>query len=145
MSEPGLVHCFSVTVDVHEGGQTDLGSFTRCQGLNVACEPYAYQEGGQNGFVHQLPAQVKFGAVSLTRPLDSSSAAVAAWLGRLQTKPVRTTARIAALDTAGEEVAAWTLMGVWPREWTGPTFQSEGNAVATESLTLVHEGFGDEQ
>lgn len=141
MSEPGLVHCFSVTVDVQEGGQTDLGSFTRCTGLGMSCDAVAYQEGGENGFVHQLPGQVKFGPVSLTRPLDGSSAAVAAWLGRLSTQPKRTTARIAALDSAGSEVAAWSLIGVWPKEWSGPSFQSDGNGVATESLTLLHEGF----
>jgi len=36
---------------------------------------------------------------------------------------------------------AWTLEGVWPAKWTGPTLDVGQNSVALEVLELAHHGF----
>ena len=35
----------------------------------------------------------------------------------------------------------WTLHGVLPVAWSGPTFDNHGSTVAMETLELAHEGF----
>jgi phage tail-like protein len=133
---PALVHRFAVTVDAG-----DLGAFTECAGLAVSYAVTDLREGGENGFAHRLWGPVSYGNVTLTRPLDGASAAVAAWVSSFATGGEQTGARIAALDPAGETIAAWSLRGVVPVAWTGPSWSAGGAAVAKETLVLAHAGF----
>jgi phage tail-like protein len=141
VSDPAVTCRFRVEVDVDEQGQTDLGAFTECGGLAASYEMKEYREGGQNAFVHRIPGQLKFDNVRLARPVDASSAAVASWFSRMRDRVERTTARITALDPAGEELATWTLVDVYPVKWTGPALSATGSNVATETLELAHNGF----
>ena len=141
---PGLVNRFDVAVDVDAGGRTDLGSFTECGGLTATYDVDDLREGGENGFAHKLWGPISYGNVTLGRPLDEASAAVAAWISSFASGGEPTTARIAALDPAGEAIAAWTLQGVVPVSWTGPNWSVGGNTVAKETLVLTHTGFASE-
>lgn len=138
---PGLVNRFDVAVDVSAGGRTDLGSFTECSGLAASYDVRDLKEGGENGFAHKLWGPVSYGNVTLGRPLDEASAAVAAWVSSFQAGGEPTTARIAALDPAGETIVAWTLQGLVPVSWTGPSWNVGNSAVAKETLVLAHTGF----
>jgi phage tail-like protein len=141
LTDPAATCRFRVEVDVDEQGQTDLGAFTECSGLGAEYELKQVREGGENGFVHQIPGPLKFDNVRLSRPIDGSSAAVASWFSRMRDRVERTTVRITALDPAGAELATWTLVDVFPKRWTGPVFSAQNSAVAKETLELVHNGF----
>ena len=137
MSDPVNSLRFDVKID-----GLDLGSFMAIDGLTAEYEVKTYQEGGENGFVHQLVGQVKYSDIRLGRPIDASSATVAAWFFGFQARPQRTTARISALAPDGSTIAAWRLEGVVPLSWTGPAFDvKDGGSVAREMLALRHEGF----
>jgi phage tail-like protein len=142
---PALLHNFAVVVDVDAGGRTDLGAFASCSGLKVS---YAYEplvEGGENNFAHRLWGPAAYGDVTLARGIDGASAAVAEWVNGFATDPTPTTARIAALDPAGEEITAWSLQGVVPLSWTGPQWKVDGaSGAATETLVIAHTGFMSE-
>ena len=138
---PALVNRFDVAVDVDAGGRTDLGSFMECGGLTATYDVDDLREGGENGFAHKLWGPVSYGNVTLGRPVDEASAAVAAWVSSFATGGEPTTARISALDPAGETIVAWTLQGVVPVSWTGPTWSVSQSAVAKETLVLAHTGF----
>lgn len=143
MSDPAVGLRFDVVID--EGAQnTELGTFTACQGLAAEYEVYEYQEGGENAFVHRIPGRLRYPNLVLTRALDSSSGAVAAWFASQQEKVERTNAVVRAYDPAGRPVASWSLRDVYPVRWTGPTLSSTGVAVATETLELAHNGFTQE-
>ena len=145
METPALLHNFAVVVDVDAGGRTDLGAFTGCSGLKVTYGFEPLTEGGENNFAHRLWGPATYGDVTLTRGIDGASAAVAEWVGSFATDPTPTTARIAALDPAGEEIAAWSLQGVVPLSWAGPQWKSDGSSgVAAETLVLAHTGFMSE-
>lgn len=133
----GLSLRFIVTVD----GQP-LGSWSKCDGLSVEFDVKEVKEGGNNAFIHRLPGRAKYQNIKLTRPLDKSTSDVAKWLATVAANLKRSTAKIAVLDTTGHEVASWSLVGVYPAKWTGPTLDVGQNQVATESLELVHNGFG---
>jgi len=141
VTDPAVTCRFRVEVDVDEQGQTDLGAFIECEGLSAEYEMKQIREGGENGFVHQLPGQLTFGEVRLSRPIDGSSAAVASWFSGMRDRVERTTARITALDPADDELATWTLVDVYPKRWAGPSLSAKGSDVAKETLVLVHHGF----
>lgn len=123
----------------------DLGSFTKCDGLGCEMTVTQREEGGVNDFVHQLPGRMKFSNVTLTRPVSKenqqASQNVAKWLASIAARPQRTTAQIEALDPEGEQLFSWSLNGVIPVKWKGPSFDVESSKVAVETLELAHHGF----
>jgi phage tail-like protein len=137
MPDPGLGLRFQVTID----GQVNLGNWQKCDGLMVEYDIHEYREGGQNGYVHRIPGRAKYQNIKLTRPVDSTSITVAAWVASVQARVTRGTAHIAVLDPTGSTVAAWDLAGVYPARWTGPSLDVVGSQIAMETLELVHNGF----
>jgi len=138
MSDPVNSLRFDVKID-----GLDLGSFMAIDGLTAEYEVKTYEEGGENGFVHQLPGRVKYGNVKLTRPVDMASKGLAMWFSAL-TRGLglnRATATILAYNDNRDLVAQWTLMGVYPVRYTGPSFSVDGGKVATETIELAHTGF----
>ncbi len=135
--DPALVHRFTVEID-----GVDLGAFTSCEGLQATYGLDALYEGGSLQPSAQLVKNVTYSDVKLQRPLDKTSAGIAAWFTAFGSQPVApTTAMIAALDPSGATVCAWNLQGVVPKQWSGPQWASEQNAVAKETLVLAHTGF----
>jgi phage tail-like protein len=134
--DPGIQLYFSVEID-----GVELGAFTQCDGLGAEVVVEQREEGGNNTFVHQLPVRVKYTNIKLTRPLDRSSAKVAKWFSSMGGKVTRKTGRITAKDPEGRDLASWSLTGVIPVRWTGPSFNAESAKVATETLELAHHGF----
>src|SRR5262245_32120769 len=127
---------FSVILD-----SNPLGVFASCEGLGVEVVVEQREEGGNNEFIHQLPVRLKYTNVKLTRPIDHQSKLVADWLTKMHGKLKRSTARITALDTYRIPITSWTLKGVMPVRWQGPSMTADGNKVATETLELAHHGF----
>lgn len=136
MSESGLGLRFQVRID----GRS-FGNWQKCDGLAVEYDVYEYKEGGENGYVHRLPGRVNYPNVKLTRPVDSGSASVSAWVASLQIRMVPSTAQISVLDPTGVSVATWTLTGVYPVRWSGPSLDVASSQWATETLELSHNGF----
>jgi phage tail-like protein len=146
MSDPGTQFRFVVTID-----GKDIGDFTALEGLSAEYNVMQYAEGGENGFEHRLPGQLKYSTIKLSRPLDAKSArnggGLAAWftaLGQSGSKSNATrSAVITAFDSVGQKIASWHLDSAYPFRWTGPSFSSDGNSVAKETLELAHHGFMD--
>jgi phage tail-like protein len=129
---------FNVTID----GQ-NLGWFTQCDGLGCEITVEPREEGGNLGFVHQLPTRIKFSNVKLTRVVNEDDADhVPRWITRLAEQGVkRTTGHITATTADGRTIASWSLQGVIPVRWTGPSLGVDNNKPATETLELAHHGF----
>jgi phage tail-like protein len=137
MSEQGLSLRFRVTID----HGISLGDWSTCDGLTVEYDVQEYQEGGNNDFVHRLPGRRKYTNIRLSRPIDASTAQVMGWLASVQARVSPSTAHISVLDTNDETVASWTVVGVYPAKWSGPTLDLGSNRAAMETLELVHNGF----
>ncbi|GAA2493693.1 phage tail protein [Winogradskya humida] len=136
--DPGSTVFFRLAVDGR-----DLGLFHGCDGLSSEVEVEQRQEGGNNGFVWQLPTRVTFSTIRLTRPLTPDTTKVAAWISSVTTGVQRPTAQIAALRADGSTVAQWGLVEVLPVRWQGPTLDPGSPGVATETLEIAHHGFTD--
>ena len=57
--DPGIQLYFHVEIDHHR-----LGLFTSCEGLGCEIVLEQREEGGQNGFVWQLPSRIKYSTSS---------------------------------------------------------------------------------
>jgi phage tail-like protein len=136
LADPAITVCFSVQVD----GQ-DLGAFTGCDGLGCEVTIEQRQEGGNNGFVHQLPGGIRYSNVKLSRFVNADTSKVSAWFASMTNGVERTTARIAAMDPHGDLVAEWNLVDVIPVRWQGPSLSVDSPKVAIETLELAHHGF----
>jgi phage tail-like protein len=136
MPEAALGLRFTVSIDGYS-----LGSWSRCEGLAVEYEVFEYEEGGWHDHVHRLPGRRRYSNVKLTRPLDGDSQQLVQWVSKMVTKPDRQSAEITVMDPNGTVVCRWNLTGVCPVKWSGPSLDTAGNQVATESLELAHNGF----
>ncbi|HEX6684200.1 MAG TPA: phage tail protein [Candidatus Limnocylindrales bacterium] len=134
--DPALSICYSVAVD----GE-DLGAFTTCEGLGCEVVLEQREEGGNNGFVWQLPSRIKYSNVKLTRPICKDSANLTKWLAGFASGVKLRTATINARGSDGEIIASWSLDGVLPVRWSGPSLNPDSPKVAMETIELAHHGF----
>lgn len=118
-----------------------LGIFTGVKGLIVENEVLLWSEGGENGFQHKLPGRALYKDVTLTRNTDKKTTSLLTWFEEARTKRTLHTAAITAYDSNEESVAVWSLKGVWPLRYTGPTLDAYVGAVGKETLDLCHSGF----
>jgi phage tail-like protein len=121
--------------------EADLGTFSSCEGLGIEVVLESREEGGNNGFVWQLPTRVKYSNVKLTRPVGRDSAKLTAWLASFASGVRRQTATISAMTADRTVVATWNLDGVIPVRWSGPSLNPDSPKVATETVELAHHGF----
>jgi phage tail-like protein len=134
--EPAVSVCFAVSID---GAQ--LGAFNTCEGLGCEVVIEQREEGGNNGFVWQLPTRVKYSNVKLSRPVGKDSHKLTAWLASFASGVQRYTATISAMTSDREVVATWNLEGVIPVRWSGPSLNPDTPKVAMETVELAHHGF----
>jgi phage tail-like protein len=127
---------FALSIDGH-----DLGTFLTLEGLGVHVEVTEYQEGGNPFFVYQIPGQLRYTNVVLSRPIDENTQKVMDWLKTMADGVQRGQAAITALDAKGTAVFTWSLQSVIPVRWTGPHLDVENQMHATETLELAHHGF----
>ncbi len=135
--DPAVSLRFKVVIDGHH----DLGTWTKCDGLSVEYEVQDYKEGGENTYVHRLPGRTKYQNIKLTRPVDATSTRVAQWLSSVSRQVRRQTADISVMGPDGKPLARWSLEGVYPVRWTGPSLDTSANQFASEVLELAHNGF----
>ena len=138
MSDPAVQGGFKVMID-----NCPLGTFAKCEGLKATYAVKSYEEGGQNGYVHQLPGRLSYENVTLTRAVNSESLGLATWFASYQTMVKRSTGRITVLGVGGDEVVTWNLMGVFPVTWSAGAIEAGATGVLIETLVIAHEGFFD--
>ena len=135
-SEPPVSVCWGVSID-----KAQLGTFISCEGLGVEVVMEQREEGGNNDFVWQLPTRLKYTNVKLTRPVCTETGDVIRWLASMTHKVTPQTATIKAMTAERTVVAEWSLAGVIPVRWTGPSLSAESPKVAIETIELAHHGF----
>jgi phage tail-like protein len=134
--EPAVTVCFAVSID-----GDNLGVFNSCEGLGVEVVMEQREEGGNNGYVWQLPTRLKYTNVKLSRALGPDTVKVAQWFSGMTGKVGRRTATIVAMTSDNSEVASWNLTGVVPVRWSGPSLNTDSPKIATETIEIAHHGF----
>jgi phage tail-like protein len=134
--DPAVSVCYAVKIN-----DESLGSFNTCEGLGLEVVIEQREEGGNNGFIWQLPTRIKYSNVKLSRPVSKDSKKLMAWLCSFATGGKRQTATIQAMTGDRDVVATWSLDGVIPVRWSGPSLNPDSPKVAVETVELAHHGF----
>jgi phage tail-like protein len=131
---------FAIYFTVEVGGQ-DLGGWTKCEGLGCEVVLEQREEGGNNGFVWQLPTRIKYTNIKLTRPVGKDSTKLTEWLAGFASGVQMQSAEITVRGSDGQIVTTWSLDRVLPVRWTGPSLDPDSPKIATETVELAHHGF----
>lgn len=134
-TDPAVSVCFKVKID-----EFPLGLFNSCEGLGCELVIEQREEGGNNAMIWQLPTRMKFTNVKLTRPIGADSKHLTTWFASMMSGVKPTTMVITAMTADDTVVAEWSLAGVIPVRWTGPSLNVDTAKVATETLEVAHHG-----
>ena len=66
---------------------------------------------------------------------------IAQWFAKMNGTITRTQAEIIVKNNDEKPVFTWTLQGVVPVRWQGPSLNVDSAKIATETLELAHPGF----
>ncbi|HEY0015881.1 MAG TPA: phage tail protein [Longimicrobium sp.] len=133
---------FLVNLNGPIGPEEPLGGFSDVSGLGTETTIAEYRNGNDaENHVRKVPGVHKVSDVTLKRGIVSS-ADLWEWIqnvrrtGPLAQRNVVITLR----DETGSDVQSWTLRGVVPLKYTGPTLAAKGGGdVAMEELVLSAE------
>src|SRR5262249_30097984 len=117
-----------------------VGGFKEVSGLEGHVELRSYAEGGRNGYLHQLPGEVRWPNLVLSRGVVDSNS-MWSWFedvsrGIIQRKQLV----IMMLDRDRTPAMWWDVKDAIPVKWTGPRLSATSDEVAMESVELVHKG-----
>lgn len=124
-----------------EWGGDRIG-FMEVSGLAMELAVVSFREGASpESQPRLLPGALGFDPVVLRRALVPGDNAFFEWI---QTASFGTVERrdvtVSLLDAAHQPVVVWKLRNAFPSRLAYSPLQADGNEVAVESLTLVHEG-----
>ena len=118
------------------------GGFSDVDGLQIEIEVQDYREGGRNGYIHRRAGPDKFPAnLVLKKGLTDVKSMWNWYWDVVQGTVDRKNISVLLLDENGEELARWNFEQAYPVKWSGPQFKATSNAVAVETVELVHKGF----
>lgn len=135
-ADPGISVFFSCEIDA-----IDLGSWTTCSGLGISMESTARGDSALSFWMHHLHGHTTYSNVTLSRPVSPDTDKIITWMSGFSLLPTPTVAQINALDPMGSIIFTWSLWGVRPVKWTGPSFDASSPKVATEQLEIAYQGF----
>ncbi|APR88339.1 hypothetical protein A7982_13688 [Minicystis rosea] len=117
-----------------------VGGFREVSGLSGQVEVKTYAEGGRNGYLHQIPGEVRWPNLVLSRGvIDSNS--MWSWFEDVSRGIIeRHTLTIMLLDRDRSPAMWWEIRDAIPVKWAGPTLNATSDEIAVESVELVHKG-----
>jgi phage tail-like protein len=132
--DPYRAYNFLVEID----GITQAG-FQECGGLDSQTASIDYREGGDPMHLRKIPGLNAFTPISLKRGITDSDELWKWRQSAVDGKVDRRNGSVVLLDDTGAEKLRWNFTNAWPSKWTGPAFNSTGNAIAVETLEITHE------
>ena len=130
---------FSFQVSI-AGNRADVdASFQEVSGLNAEYPLTELKEGGENRFVHRLPAQARYQNLVLKRGLMLASSPLYDWSkdtleGDMQSRIQPKDILVSLLDQAQKTLMSWSVVRAWPVKWEVSSFKAQENSVAIETL-----------
>jgi phage tail-like protein len=114
-------------------------AFVECTGLGCYTDVVDYRPGTE-GAAGRLPGMTHFPPLVLRRGLTGNRDL---WEWRklvIEGQPARRNGTVTLLAADGEPIARWSFRQGWPSRWEGPQLLAEGDAVALETIEVIHEG-----
>lgn len=140
--QPGVRHDpYMVFNFVFEVDNLEVGGFSDVTGLQVETSVEDYREGGQNEYLHKLAGPCRYPANLVLKHGLFESDTLWEWQQKIrQGTIVRKNCTLVMQNQQGQPVVEWHIRGAYPVKWSGPELSATTNAIAVESLELVHQG-----
>lgn len=129
------------------GEGDDMGtSFQEVSGIGAEMNTEELTEGGENRFIHRVPAGTKYSNLIVKRGLVHSDATLAQWClntiesdfsAAISTKSIILTL----VDADSRALMAWTFFNAWPVKWSISDLKTLGEELAIESVEFVYSYF----
>ncbi len=139
---------FLVNIGGSVGPEEPLGGFSDVSGLSSDITVAEYRNGNDpENHVRKIPGVHKVADVTLKRGIVNSQD-LWEWIDNVRLNGIgaKRDVVITLRDEVGQDVQTWTLRGVVPLKYTGPSLSAKGGSdVAMEELVLSAEGlvFGE--
>jgi phage tail-like protein len=122
---------------------TLTGFFTEISGLGSENEVVEQKVVSDKGIqiIKKIPGRLKFTDVTLKRGVTSQMD-IWQWRKMVEqgdTQGARKNATITMYDQSLKPVAEWNLENAWPLKVTGPSLQSDSNALGIEEVVITFE------
>ena len=131
-------------VTVVSQSKYDLGSWQKCEGLDVTWDVPDYRVGDQGNMRWFFPANTKYKVVRLIRAATAEdSPKVREWLNTNSWKQDKTRGiiKIELMDSFGGKILDWELRNALPKAWSINNMDAGASLVSVETLEFEHEGF----
>ena len=128
---------------VFDDSDYDLGSWSKAGGLGVTWDAVEYRSGDSNQ-VWTMPGPAKYERISLSRATCPDSQLVQEWLAKTSKEPKVFSGAIKLMAWTGLPLCTWTLKQFVPIGWKIAELDTKAATVVTETLTLAHTGFLDD-
>lgn len=128
-----------------EWGGTRIG-FTEVTGLDFETEVIEYREGNMPTYNKtKQPGLTKYTDLTLKRGIilddfEYFNEWVKTAMFQENKAKFRRTVTIKLLNEEHKPIVIWTVAKAWPSKYQSTDLKADGNEVAIETLTLVHEG-----
>lgn len=137
-SDPYAGCRFLVEID---GGGLIVGGFSEVSGLSIETEIETIREGGANDTEYKFPKGTKYSNITLKHGVTDSNTLWKWYSDVTNGKIKRRNITIFLLGPMGEKSLHWAFSDAYPIKWEGPSLNALSNAIAIETLVLVHQGF----
>ena len=133
--------------DLYKGNLKNRGSLVHISAYCLIPNHYhllleEVKEGGENRFVHRLPAPGKFTNLVLKRGMLVDSGLITWFRDAAENFSFRpTTVLVSLLNEEHEPLESWNFVNAWPVKWSISNFKSTDNAVVIETVELVYDFF----
>ena len=118
-----------------------IGAFSDVSGLQVETQVQDYSEGGQNEYVHKLPGPTRYPSTLVLKRGLTDIQTLWTWHQEVASGLImRRNGTVYLLDRQGQQAMWWNFKEAYPVKWSGPELKGASNAVAIETIELVHRG-----
>ena len=136
--DPQGAYIFCLEIDKRE-----VAHFLECSGLKSSTTVFELEEGGMNHRVHKLPGQSRWENITLRYGV-TAEASMLQWRGEILQDKFKADSRkngaIVVKNNNMQVVRRYNFKAAWPVAWEGPSFNSQSNELAIESVELAHDG-----
>jgi phage tail-like protein len=136
--DPQGAYIFCLEIDKKE-----IAHFLECSGLKSTTTIFELEEGGMNHRVHKLPGQSRWENITLRYGVTGDSSMLE-WRGQILQDKFKADSRrngaIVVKNNNMQVVRRYNFKSAWPVSWEGPSFNSQSNELAIESIELAHDG-----
>ncbi len=133
---------FSVEFEGFSSEFREFG-FQSVSGLNTSVpNSQTYEEGGENRFVHRLPARATYENLVLKRGMLVGSELIAWFKDALENfkfDPRNITVNL--LNENHEPLEAWVFVRAWPTKWNIEGFDAENGGIVAETIEFSYQYF----